>query len=58
MLKLLLPTKESQDAAAQACWLKKIGLPEDVALAAIYLASEASAYVTGQIIHLDGGMTA
>jgi NAD(P)-dependent dehydrogenase (short-subunit alcohol dehydrogenase family) len=34
-----------------------IGEPEDVAEAVAYLASEASRYVTGQLIHVDGGIT-
>ena len=38
--------------------MKRIGKPEEVAGAAIYLASEGASYVTGQIIVVDGGMTA
>ena len=36
--------------------LKRGGTPEDVANTALYLASELSSYVTGQIIHVCGGM--
>jgi 3-oxoacyl-[acyl-carrier protein] reductase len=36
--------------------LKRGGTPEDVANTALYLASDLSAYVTGQIIHVCGGM--
>ena len=36
--------------------LMKFGRPEDVAELAVFLASERSAYLTGQIITLDGGM--
>ena len=36
--------------------LKRGGTPEDVAHTALYLASELSSYVTGQIIHVCGGM--
>ncbi|EAR15681.1 3-oxoacyl-[acyl-carrier-protein] reductase [Robiginitalea biformata] len=36
--------------------LKRGGTPEDVANACLYLASDLSAYVTGQVLHVDGGM--
>ncbi|TDT61610.1 3-oxoacyl-[acyl-carrier-protein] reductase [Fonticella tunisiensis] len=36
--------------------LKRQGMPEDVAKAVIFLASEDSKYITGQVINVDGGM--
>jgi len=36
--------------------LKRGGTPEDIANACIFLASDMSAYITGQVIHVDGGM--
>lgn len=36
--------------------LKRGGTPEDVANACLFLASELSAYTTGQVLHVDGGM--
>jgi NAD(P)-dependent dehydrogenase (short-subunit alcohol dehydrogenase family) len=35
-----------------------LGQPEDIASAAIYLASEASSFVTGADLLVDGGYTA
>lgn len=36
--------------------LKRMGTPEDIALAAIYLASPASDWVTGKMFEIDGGI--
>lgn len=36
--------------------LKRIGTPEDVANVVKFLASEDSSYITGQVLHVDGGM--
>ena len=34
----------------------RLGAPEDVAVCAVFLASEEAAYVTGQTLHVNGGM--
>lgn len=36
--------------------LKRGGSPEDVANACLFLASDMSTYITGQVLHVDGGM--
>jgi 3-oxoacyl-[acyl-carrier protein] reductase len=36
---------------------KRLGKPEDVAAAALFLASPAASYITGQMLVVDGGMT-
>jgi len=37
--------------------LKRAGTPQDVANACLYLASDLSSYITGQVLTVDGGMT-
>jgi 3-oxoacyl-[acyl-carrier protein] reductase len=36
--------------------LKRGGSPDDVANACLFLAADLSAYITGQVLHVDGGM--
>jgi len=36
--------------------LRRGGTPEDIANATLFLASDMSAYVTGQVLHVCGGM--
>ncbi|WP_139958722.1 3-oxoacyl-[acyl-carrier-protein] reductase [Flavicella sediminum] len=44
------------DGWRQAIPLKRGGQPEDIANACVFLASDMSAYITGQTLNVDGGM--
>jgi 3-oxoacyl-[acyl-carrier protein] reductase len=50
-----LPEKTRQELAAQIP-LERLGSADDVAHAVLFLADEASAYITGQVIAVNGGM--
>jgi len=47
--------KEQKSAFAKALPLQRVGDPDDMVGAIIYLASDASSYVTGETILVDGG---
>ena len=42
----------------QNCPMKRLGKPEDMVGASIFLASPAASFLTGQILYVDGGVTA
>jgi NAD(P)-dependent dehydrogenase (short-subunit alcohol dehydrogenase family) len=46
-----------RDAIIASCPLGRIGEPDDMAGAAVYLASRAGAYLTGTVIPVDGGIS-
>lgn len=50
-----LPEKTQAEMLAQIP-LNRFGTPEEVAAVVDFLASEAAAYITGQVIHVNGGM--
>ncbi len=50
-----LPEKVKADSVSQIP-LGRFGTPEHVAATAAFLASEEAEYITGQVIHVDGGM--
>ncbi len=47
-----------QEWADQNTPLKRLGVPEDMVGASLFLASDASAFMTGQCIYVDGGFSA
>src|SRR5438034_6787869 len=49
-------TQELRDEILKKIPLNKLGQPEDIAHAALFLASPAARYVTGQVLTVDGGM--
>ncbi|MDD3607785.1 MAG: SDR family NAD(P)-dependent oxidoreductase [Candidatus Moranbacteria bacterium] len=49
--------QEVQERTVAAIPLRRMGQPEDIANAAVFLSSEGSGYITGQVIVVDGGWT-
>ena len=50
-------TPEAQEKAARAYPLRRLGKPEDIAHAVVFLASDAASFITGQTISVSGGYT-
>ena len=48
--------EELNQAMMKKIPLDRFGDPEDIAKAAIFLASKSGSYITGQTIHVNGGM--
>jgi 3-oxoacyl-[acyl-carrier protein] reductase len=47
---------DQKDKLVGAVPAGRLGTPEDVAACAVFLASDEAAYVTGQTLHVNGGM--
>lgn len=52
-----LNSDAKMERAAERHPLKKVGQPEDIAQMAQFLLSDASSWITGQVFHVDGGMS-
>jgi len=57
-LDIVMQIDEMRVAMEDATPLGRIGAPEDIAAAIVYLASDAGCYITGKIIEVDGGTEA
>ncbi|MGF1596233.1 MAG: SDR family oxidoreductase [Acidimicrobiales bacterium] len=57
MMSYVLDDPVRRAAAIESVPLRRIGTPEDVAGAVIFLASRAGAYLTGAVIPVDGGLS-
>lgn len=49
-------TDKAKELTLTGIPMKKMGTPEDVANAVLFLASDCASYITGQIVNVDGGM--
>lgn len=56
-LEVVAENEELRRPMEQATPVRRLGDPTDVAAAAVYLASDAGAFVTGKILEVDGGLT-
>ncbi len=54
----LLSSDEKRARSAERHPLAQVGTPDDMAAAAAYLLGPDSGWVTGQVIHVDGGLSA
>lgn len=52
----LAPTPEAQQKSGQSVPLQRLGTKDEVADLALFLASDAAAYITGAVIPCDGGL--
>jgi 2-hydroxycyclohexanecarboxyl-CoA dehydrogenase len=52
-----LNTPEMRARIAKACPLRRVGRPEDIASAVLFLASDAGSFITGQTLSVSGGYT-
>lgn len=56
-LEIVASNDELRDPMEKATPLRRLGDPQDIAAAAVYLASPAGSYLTGKTLEVDGGLT-
>ncbi|MGC9313941.1 MAG: SDR family NAD(P)-dependent oxidoreductase [Sediminispirochaetaceae bacterium] len=54
----ILANEKQRQASAERHPLKRIGTADDIAAGVTYLLGPSSAWITGQILHIDGGLSA
>ncbi len=55
-LEIVTQTPELRSAMEAATPLRRIGEPEDIAAAVVYLSSPAGSFITGKVLEVDGGL--
>jgi 7-alpha-hydroxysteroid dehydrogenase len=55
-LEIVMTNQELHDEMVHKTPLKRLGVVEDISAAALYLASDAGAFLTGKILEVDGGL--
>ena len=55
-LEIVLDNQEVHDEMVRRTPVKRLGLPEDIAYCALYLAAPAGSFVTGKLFEIDGGL--
>jgi 2-hydroxycyclohexanecarboxyl-CoA dehydrogenase len=48
--------KTYEESMVQKCAIKRIGTPSDIGKAVVFLASDCASYITGQTLHVTGGL--
>ena len=57
LAKNLLSSDDKKEASDQRHPIGRYGQPEDIAKAAMYLLADDSSWMTGQVLHIDGGLS-